>query len=197
MSCRCFSCCPAAGCALSLLKSTSHETTAVTHHSSRPSLRFEALCTGQRVADASSEFGLLLRTRIAQHRIFLGAEIDCFDPAVVNSSSSGGHAHQAAQPAVQQPGQQQHPQQQLPPLAAMLELKTYRKPSHPQQWRTVHRYKHPKWWLQSFLAGVPRLALGARDDKVRGFVDCGVGGEREGYAKQCRLHDNKRLVVCF
>lgn len=126
------------------------------------------------MADASSEFGLLLRTRIAQHRIFLAAEIDCYDPAVANGSSSngrGGKEQQAAQPTVQQPGQQQHPQQQLPPLAAMLELKTYRKPSHPQQWRTVHRYKHPKWWLQSFLAGVPRLALGARDERVRGLAE--------------------------
>ena len=116
------------------------------------------------MADASSEFGLLLRTRIAQHRIFLGAEIDCYDPAVAAGSQRGSSGSQGQQAGQQQ--QQQQQQQQLPPLAAMLELKTYREPSRPQQWRNIHRFRHPKWWLQSFLAGVPRLALGARDDAV-------------------------------
>ena len=135
------------------------------------------------MADASSEFGLLLRTRIAQHRIYLGAEVDCYDAQLATKGSrgaasgsgsgggSGGQAQQAGQQAqqVQQVGPQAPQQQQqlpLPPLGALLELKTYRLPSRPQQQRSIHRYRHPKWWLQSFLAGVPRLALGARDDQV-------------------------------
>lgn len=114
------------------------------------------------MADASSEFGLLLRTRIAQHRIYLGAEIDCYDAKLAARSSGGAVSGSGSGSQAQQAGQQQP----LPPLGSMLELKTYRLPSRPQQERSIHRFKHPKWWLQSFLAGVPRLALGARDDQA-------------------------------
>ena len=111
--------------------------------------RFEALCTGQEVADSSGEWGAVVRTRIGRHRIVMGAEIDCYDPQLLPPPEQGSRA---APP---------------PPPASWLELKTYRIPQAPQQQRTLHRYKHPKWWLQSFLAGVPRLALGGRDSEVR------------------------------
>lgn len=42
---------------------------------------FEAACTGQPAADASSEFGVLVRTRIGGLRLYIGAEVDCYDPA--------------------------------------------------------------------------------------------------------------------
>jgi RAT1-interacting protein len=148
------------------------------------------------VADASSEFGVLVRTRIACHRLFIGAEIDCFDPskaasaprqaaqreggeAAPQAAAAGAEAAAAGEPTEQQQQQaeqqsaagQQAPSRQAPPpppgLQSYLELKTYRLPQHPRQERTLYRFKHPKWRLQSFLAGVPRLALGARDDKVR------------------------------
>ena len=163
------------------------------------------------MADASSEFGVLVRTRIDCHLLFIGAEIDCFDSSKtaaapveaaqqgVRLAAAGTHAAAGAEavvglaerqqqqqqqqqqeqeqeaeqqaPAGQQQAEQQAPsrQPQPPPpgLQSFLELKTYRLPQHPQQQRSLYRFKHPKWWLQSFLAGVPRLALGARDDKVR------------------------------
>eukprot|EP00983_Pelagomonas_calceolata_P031454 986537-Pelagomonas_calceolata.AAC.5 len=39
-------------------------------------------------------------------------------------------------------------------------------PDHPGQLRTLYAHKYPKWWLQSFLAGVPELILGGRDSQV-------------------------------
>ncbi|GAB4819664.1 hypothetical protein N2152v2_006710 [Parachlorella kessleri] len=102
--------------------------------------RFEAACTGQQVTDSSSEYCILVRTRLGGIRILLGAEIDCYDPTGVCGNK--------------QPG-----------LSSYLELKTYKPPQHPKQQLTLHRNKHPRWWLQSFLAGVPALALGARDDQ--------------------------------
>ena len=138
---------------------------------------FEALCTGQAVADATSEFGVLLRGRLGRHRLFMGAEVDCYDPsrwqppaapgAAVASGGGGGGA--AVQPG---PAAAAAQQGELPPLEALLELKTYKLPQHAGQQRSVHRWKHPKWWLQSFLAGVPRLALGTRDDQVHGGGLC-------------------------
>ncbi|EFN52607.1 hypothetical protein CHLNCDRAFT_138659 [Chlorella variabilis] len=126
---------------------------------------FEALCTGQEVADASSEYGALVRSRLAQHRLLIDAEIDCFDPAAAGQLPPAEERQQAPG------GQQQKRQQQPPPLSSYIELKTYKLPQHPGQQRTLHRHKHPKWWLQSFLAGVPRLALGGRDDQARA---CGM-----------------------
>lgn len=143
--------------------------------------RFEALCTGQDVADASSEFGVLVRTRVAQHRIYLGAELDCYDPCRARASpapASGGSGSGSGGLG----GLPQQQQQAPPPLASCVELKTYRLPSHPGQQRSLYRFKHPKWWLQSFLAGVERLALGGRDDQVGWWVGgwwCALGGAGE------------------
>lgn len=71
---------------------------------SLPCHSFEAACTGQPVADASSEYGALLRAQLGGLRVYLGAEIDCFDPATC-----------AGVCGTQPPG-----------LASYLELKTYR-----------------------------------------------------------------------
>lgn len=124
---------------------------------------FEALCTGQAVADSTAEFGMLIRTRIGPHRIFMGAEMDCHDADAWQPPAAGGGAPQQG---TAQQGTQQGAAH-LPPLSCLLELKTYKQPAHAGQQRNVYRFKHPKWWLQSFLAGVPRLVLGARDEQVR------------------------------
>ena len=100
---------------------------------------FEARCTGQAVADANAETNVLISTRVGALRVLLGAEIDCCD---------------AGEPSTAP----------LSALSSLRELKTFKQPQHRGQWRTQHRLKHPKWWLQSHLAGVPALVLGARDD---------------------------------
>ena len=50
---------------------------------------FEAACTGQQVTDSSSEYCILVRTRLGGLRVILGAEVDCYDPA-------GGSIHDDA-----------------------------------------------------------------------------------------------------
>ena len=42
-----------------------------------------------------------------------------------------------------------------------------RLPQNAKQQFNLHKHKHTKWWVQSYLAGVPTLALGGRDDQVR------------------------------
>jgi RAT1-interacting protein len=140
--------------------------------------RFEALCTAQPVADPNQEYNVLLAARVARHRLLLGAELDCYDPQLhpgatgSNGSDGGGGFAAASGPAaggVQAGGSEAAAAAAAPPPpppASWLELKTYRLPRHAGQQRTLHAFKHPKWWLQSFLAGVPRLALGGRDDEV-------------------------------
>jgi RAT1-interacting protein len=103
---------------------------------------FEARATGQAVADANAETNVLVSTCVGAHRVLLGAEIDCCDCGEQTSAAR-------SPPAL---------------LSSLRELKTFRQPQHRGQWRTLYRLKHPKWWLQSHLAGVPALVLGARDD---------------------------------
>jgi RAT1-interacting protein len=43
------------------------------------------------------------------------------------------------------------------------ELKTYMIPRHQKAAADMYNVKHPRWWLQSWLAGVPTLVLGGRD----------------------------------
>ena len=101
---------------------------------------FEARCTGAAVADANQETSVLVRTSVGSVSVLLGAEIDCYDA------------------------------ESLPPgapctLPSLRELKTFKQPAHAGAWRTLYRSRHPKWWLQSHLAGVTQLLLGARDDQ--------------------------------
>lgn len=142
-----------------------------------PPPRFEALCTGQAVADATSEFGVLVRARVGAQRLLLGAEVDCFDPgrggaAPAPGSSSGSGSGEAAGSAAQQAAGG------APPLGSLVELKTYRLPVHAGQQRSLHRWKHPKWWLQSFLAGAggPRRAGGFGRRLFKGQRQAGSAG---------------------
>lgn len=98
--------------------------------------KFEAICTGgvDGKVDATSEFASLLGLQIGPHRILMAAEIDCTG----NLSSNN-------------------------PVDGYLELKTFKLPQHAGQEARMYEDKYPRWWLQSFLAGVPTLVLGGRD----------------------------------
>jgi len=42
-----------------------------------------------------------------------------------------------------------------------VELKTSRTPQHPGQIRTLLKFKYPRWWLQSWLAGIKHILVGS------------------------------------
>jgi RAT1-interacting protein len=114
---------------------------------------FEAICTGAPYADANSEYGMLVNFKLDGKRknskganpkfsVYLGAEIDAYDPAELPS---------------------EHDVQSIPPISSLREIKTFTRPENDSHWWTTYNLRHPKWWLQSYLAGVPALVLGARD----------------------------------
>jgi len=107
---------------------------------------------GHPIVDATSEFAILVKVKLGQQSVLMAAEVDCVDPAaqsVATGSTSSGGPHATH-------------------MEPYLELKTYKIPDHPGQLRTLYAHKYPKWWLQSFLAGVPELILGGRDSQ--GFL---------------------------
>ncbi|KAI0561813.1 RAI1-like protein [Gracilaria domingensis] len=101
--------------------------------------RFEALCTGNEdePVNANAEFCSIARLRIGNHRIVLSAEIDCTigDPKNVEN-----------------------------PIRSYLELKTMREVRSDRDLGNMYRHRFPKYWVQSYLAGVRHIFLGLRSD---------------------------------
>ncbi|CAN8061507.1 unnamed protein product [Agarophyton chilense] len=101
--------------------------------------RFEALCTGteEEPVNANSEFCSIARLRIGNHRIVISAEIDCTtgDPNSIEN-----------------------------PIRSYLELKTMREVRNEKDLGNMYRYRFPKYWIQSYLAGVRYIFLGLRSD---------------------------------
>ncbi|TXG51254.1 hypothetical protein EZV62_023778 [Acer yangbiense] len=85
--------------------------------------------------DANVEFCTVLKTKLGAHRIFMGAEMDCYD-----STDDGRKFY--------------------------VELKTSRELEYHTEER-FEREKLLKFWIQSFLAGVPFIVVGYRDDSGR------------------------------
>lgn len=118
--------------------------------------RFESVCTGQseEPVNANSEFCSISRLRIANHRILLASEIDC-------SSSQ--------------------PDKSGNPLNGYIELKTMKAIESDRALSNMYRHRFLKFWLQSYLGGVPTIVLGIRSE----------GGELL-HVKRLRTHDLPR-----
>ncbi|KAJ8904837.1 hypothetical protein NDN08_001351 [Rhodosorus marinus] len=86
--------------------------------------------------DANEEFCSMVHRQIGNHRVLLCAEIDC----------------------------EHRDGRETSPLDGYVELKTSREPKHRGQWRNMARQKFLKFWVQSFLAGVPVIKHGFRND---------------------------------
>jgi len=110
--------------------------------------QFEAKCTGGKPAagNANNEYGILVATQLGDNlKLCIGAEIDGYIP------DKNAGLGELASPVR---------------LVSLCELKTFKPPAHQGQMRTLYKFKHPTWWIQSFLAGVPTMVLGERDGKV-------------------------------
>ena len=92
----------------------------------------------------------------------MAAEIDAELSGGDAAAASNGQQQQQQQQKAGEQQQQEGQQPAAPPQ--YVELKCYKIPSHARAEASIYSQKHPRWWVQSFLAGVPHLALGGRDD---------------------------------
>lgn len=120
-------------------------------------VKFEALCTappptpgggaaaddGDDAVDANAEFCSLVRLRVGRHRLLMSAEIDCYEPP----------------PPGAPPGTSSNV------LTTYRELKTMAVPRTPAQHARVKGQRLLKYWIQSYLVGVPELFIGFRSDR--------------------------------
>lgn len=102
----------------------------------------EPVCTasghaGSSTVDSTSEFAILVSYKLKGLNIIMAAEVDCYDS---QQAAAGCNP-------------------------AYLELKTYKIPTNKHAEARIYGQKHPRWWVQSFLAGVPTLVLGGRDGR--------------------------------
>ncbi|CAK8673529.1 unnamed protein product [Clavelina lepadiformis] len=93
------------------------------------------------IINTNEAFCSVFRTRVnKRHSVVYGAEVDCCKSVDV-----------------------------LSPPDCYVELKTSRKFTSRKQEENFYRYKCLKWWAQSYLAGIPQITCGFRDDD--GFVE--------------------------
>lgn len=101
---------------------------------------FESLATedlgrdGIHDVDANVEYCSVLKTKIGAHRVLMGAEMDCCDSWDNNNKRF------------------------------YIELKTSRELLDHRTVEIFEREKLLKFWIQSFIAGVPFIVVGFRDD---------------------------------
>ncbi|GAX74220.1 hypothetical protein CEUSTIGMA_g1669.t1 [Chlamydomonas eustigma] len=107
--------------------------------------KFEAVCAGdEELVDSSSEFALVLKLRLGKHTLLMAAEVDCLNPEAAESDVSYERPLSAEQ---------------------FLELKTIKLQPNKHLRAKSLAQKMPRWWVQSFLAGISTMVVSGRDDK--------------------------------
>ncbi|GJQ12108.1 hypothetical protein GpartN1_g3899.t1 [Galdieria partita] len=111
--------------------------------------KFEQLCTeSDDFVDANQEFCSILKTTIGQHTLLVSAQVDCWDAYHLWSQDD--------QPEY--------------PIGHYVELKTMKKRKKSEAIPCPYQ-KYLRYWVQCFLAGIPHLFIGYRDDRREMLVE--------------------------
>ncbi|KAJ3298653.1 decapping endonuclease targeting mRNA [Rhizoclosmatium sp. JEL0117] len=114
------------------------------------------------VVDTNIQYCSIVKTRIGQMDVFIGAEVDC----VMDESSTAPSSSSAVPPSSTSTSNNSSTTSQKKQYA---ELKTHRTLTNTHQTLAFHRQKLLKTYFQCFLAGIPRIVVGFRDDN--GFIE--------------------------
>nr|XP_047135785.1 decapping and exoribonuclease protein-like isoform X2 [Hydra vulgaris] len=112
------------------------------------------------VVNTNEAFCSVVRTRLNKNSIICGAEVDCCIKEDKSKSPSN-----------------------------YIELKTTRIMNNYRQNENFARYKLLKFWAQSFLAGIPKIVVGMRDDEgivkeIKSFNTLSIPGICKEYSKK-------------
>nr|CAB3240262.1 decapping and exoribonuclease protein [Phallusia mammillata] len=120
------------------------------------------------VINTNMAFCSVLRSRLnGRHSLIYGAEVDCCEPVEV-----------------------------LSPPDCYIELKTSRVFTSKRQEENFYRYKALKWWAQSYLAGIPQIICGFRDDN--GYVSHIENFRTEIFPQRAEnLHNSWNWKTCL
>lgn len=100
--------------------------------------RFEAVCTDDtdNPVNPNADFCSISALRLGHHRLIVSSEIDCTF------------------------GDPQKPTEF--PIRDYVELKTIKASKQDRDLNNLYRHRYPKFWLQSYFAGVPTIIIGHR-----------------------------------
>ncbi|ORY49817.1 RAI1-domain-containing protein [Rhizoclosmatium globosum] len=115
------------------------------------------------VVDTHIQYCSIVKTRIGQMDVFIGAEVDC----VMDESSTAPSSSSAVPPPSSTSTSNNNSTTSQKKQYA--ELKTHRTLTNTHQTLAFHRQKLLKTYFQCFLAGIPRIVVGFRDDN--GFIE--------------------------
>jgi RAT1-interacting protein len=123
--------------------------------------RFEDICTE---GAKDTQFCSVIKTKLNNHKIILGAEIDCYAEVKATTASK-----QPAQPSGslkrrREDGEGEEEIKKQSTDIVYTELKTARMLTNRHVENNFRKWKLLHFWLQSFLAGVPNILCGFRDD---------------------------------
>ncbi|GFR50350.1 hypothetical protein Agub_g12559 [Astrephomene gubernaculifera] len=110
--------------------------------------KFESVATGApsgEPVDSTREFAVMVQVRLGGHQVLMAAETDAWETPLEEAE------------------EQQQQQEEEVEYIGYTEIKTFVLPQGDRALERLYRDKYPRWWLQSFLAGVPTLLLGGRD----------------------------------
>lgn len=124
---------------------------------------YESLLTnpsGFEDVNTNTQWVSVVKSNLNGNRLILGGEVDCIDPNAFNH-----HRHQLAHNSDQ-------PSETVP-IDQFIEIKTSIMPASDRDHWNLYRFKMLKFWLQSYLLGVPKIHVGLRDRSgiVRGAQD--------------------------
>ena len=139
--------------------------------------RLEELCTESPSEEEKErenvplEVCYCVRSRINKHRILVGAEMDAIEPVPSPSSTSPS-------PSPSTPSSSSNKTGDSGPSMRLVEIKSSRELTSHSQKGSFEKFKLMKFWIQSFLAGIPTILVGWRDDKglITGFDRLDVMG---------------------
>lgn len=127
--------------------------------------------------DPNVEYCTVTGVTLGQHRLLVGAEIDCFEGDAgasatrpVSSPPAGdgptvGSKRRLEEPSLPDNVPAKKMRNSVPPRRTYVELKTSRLIESSRQYYNFRRFKLLRYWIQSFIVGVPYIVVGYRDDK--------------------------------
>lgn len=133
-------CCQVEGVVFLDIRVTQEDPTAEHHRrATYQGYRFEAVCTNEedKPVNPNGHFCSISELNLVDHCIVVSSEIDCTfgDPTSRDN-----------------------------PIRQYVELKTCKELRNDRDYCNMLRYRYPKYWLQSFLAGVPTIVVGIRSN---------------------------------
>jgi len=120
-------------------------------------------------AERHREHCVVVRAKIGEHEILMGAEIDCVQPRKSNKRPTFDDKEEETKTRTKAEKNQLESDSQSSDV--WIELKTSAYQESERQRTSFQKYKLLKFWIQSYLVGVPIIKCGFRKDDILHHIE--------------------------